>query len=631
MTLAATASLLQAVRSLRIGVIGDFALDVYYEVNRETGEISLETGKPVFHGSGVHAHPGGAGNVAHNLVALGVGEVQVFGLIGDDQFGRELTYLLRQQGVQVSALLPAMDAWDTCVYIKPHIGKSEDSRLDFGSSNRASAADLNRVLSQLENQLPHLDVLLVNQQFLHPLLTPHALNALDELLKSYPQVKVFSDLRNPETWLTRGALKSNVREIAHLLGESLIEERDDILCLQYASEANRLTGLPILLTRGENGLMYVHGENQVSMPGIYLSGEIDSVGAGDTCISAFAACLGAGGADELALEIANLASAVTTGKLYQTGTATPKEILALAENCAYTYHLDLAHDLRKAQYWKKSDIEIVEEWDSGTSIRYAVIDHDGTLSTLREGWDSVMHQFMVESIAGPAWDTLPETDLLRLTEACTQLINDTTGMPTIVQMEGLRERVLLEGYQHGEAVCSAEDHKARFLDRLMDQVNDRLMRFKAGERTLDDFTLKGTWDMLNKLLARGIILYLASGTDEEHVRREAEVLGYARLFEGGIHGAKAEDSIGAKRRVLMYLLNQKRVKGEEIMVLGDGPAEIMEGRKVGALCIGVASDEVRRHGWNPVKRTRLIRSGAHLVIPDYSQAGQLLEYIFPSS
>ncbi|NOX66139.1 MAG: HAD family hydrolase, partial [Chlorobi bacterium] len=55
---------------------------------------------------------------------------------------------------------------------------------------------------------------------------------------------------------------------------------------------------------------------------------------------------------------------------------------------------------------------------------------------------------------------------------------------------------------------------------------------------------------------------------------------------------------------------------------------IIEGRKVGALCIGVASDEIRRHGINYSKRTRLIKAGAHIVIPDFSQLPILMKTIF---
>ena len=59
--------------------------------------------------------------------------------------------------------------------------------------------------------------------------------------------------------------------------------------------------------------------------------------------------------------------------------------------------------------------------------------------------------------------------------------------------------------------------------------------------------------------------------------------------------------------------------GVQIVTFGDGPVEIRETRKRDGLAIGIASDEVRRHGWNREKRTRLIKSGAHIICPDFSE------------
>ena len=52
--------------------------------------------------------------------------------------------------------------------------------------------------------------------------------------------------------------------------------------------------------------------------------------------------------------------------------------------------------------------------------------------------------------------------------------------------------------------------------------------------------------------------------------------------------------------------------------------EIRETRKRGGLAVGVASDEVRRFGLNSAKRSRLIRAGADLIVPDFTQAPRLL-------
>jgi hypothetical protein len=53
-----------------------------------------------------------------------------------------------------------------------------------------------------------------------------------------------------------------------------------------------------------------------------------------------------------------------------------------------------------------------------------------------------------------------------------------------------------------------------------------------------------------------------------------------------------------------------------------------ECRKRDGIAVGIASDEIRRHGLNVEKRTRLIKAGAHVIIPDFSQSGRLCELLF---
>ena len=59
------------------------------------------------------------------------------------------------------------------------------------------------------------------------------------------------------------------------------------------------------------------------------------------------------------------------------------------------------------------------------------------------------------------------------------------------------------------------------------------------------------------------------------------------------------------------------------MVFGDGPVEMRECRKHNGIAVGIASDEIRRHGLDLEKRTRLVKAGAHIVVPDFSQFGKL--------
>jgi hypothetical protein len=64
-----------------------------------------------------------------------------------------------------------------------------------------------------------------------------------------------------------------------------------------------------------------------------------------------------------------------------------------------------------------------------------------------------------------------------------------------------------------------------------------------------------------------------------------------------------------------------------VVTFGDGPVEIRETNKRGGITIGVASNELRRYGLNESKRTRLIKAGADVVIPDFSQISQLLDLL----
>lgn len=209
-----------------------------------------------------------------------------------------------------------------------------------------------------------------------------------------------------------------------------------------------------------------------------------------------------------------------------------------------------------------------------------------------------------------------------LTDKVNQLISQTTGAPTIVQMEGLVEMVEREGHVKAEAVKTAEAYKAMYLEDLNRHVEKRIERFRSGELQIGDVTVKGVLGFILSMKEKGLKLYLASGTDEEYVIKEAEALGYAKYFEGGIHGAKAGGG-SAKRKVLNQLVNQEGIPAEQIIVIGDGPSEIREGRKFGAICVGVASDELRRYGINLHKRERLIRAGAHIIIEDFSQLDHL--------
>ena len=70
-----------------IGVLGDFCVDVYWELHPEAGELSLETGLKTIPVPESRYAPGGAGNIVENLRGVNVHDISCFGVVGRDPFG----------------------------------------------------------------------------------------------------------------------------------------------------------------------------------------------------------------------------------------------------------------------------------------------------------------------------------------------------------------------------------------------------------------------------------------------------------------------------------------------------------------------------------------------------------------
>jgi len=257
-------------------------------------------------------------------------------------------------------------------------------------------------------------------------------------------------------------------------------------------------------------------------------------------------------------------------------------------------------------------------------FRHVLFDFDGTISVIREGWERVMVPMMVEMIAGERGD--PDGSIRREVEA---YVDESTGIQTILQMQWLAEAVARR--RGAEHALTAQDYKAIYNERLLEPVRERLGRLERGELSRNELMVAGAERFVQALAERGLTLYLASGTDREYVQAEAAAVGVARYFGDRIYGALGSIEEYSKARVIREILHGHRLEGPELLVVGDGPVEIREGKARGAVALGVASDEVRRHGLNPRKRQRLIEAGADLLVADFTVAPALLTRLFPPS
>ncbi len=269
-----------------------------------------------------------------------------------------------------------------------------------------------------------------------------------------------------------------------------------------------------------------------------------------------------------------------------------------------------------------SDVEVISPEAACGRFRHALFDFDGTISVIREGWERVMAPLMVEMIAGEAGDA--DGSIRREVE---RYVDQSTGLQTILQMDWLAQTVATRRGP-GQAL-SAEQYKAIYNERLLRHIAQRLAGVESGRTPREEMMLAGAEEFLRALSVRGITLYVASGTDVGDVRREAAALGVARYFGGGICGAVGASRACSKAAVIRDILETHRLAGPELLIVGDGPVEIREGKARGAITVGVASDEVRRRGLNPRKRERLLAAGADMIIPDFAACEALLALLFP--
>ena len=244
-------------------------------------------------------------------------------------------------------------------------------------------------------------------------------------------------------------------------------------------------------------------------------------------------------------------------------------------------------------------------------IRAAIFDFDGTFSTLRCGWEKVMRALMLEMISGGPAEAAPAA----LQKEVDAYIDESTGIQTIYQMQWLRDRVAAAGL--AEETRDEWWYKSEYNRRLMEQVNVRLERLEQGLDDPQQYLIRGTAEFVQALTARGVKVYLASGTDHEDVVREAAALGVSQYFTE-IKGAPMHEAACSKEAVIRMILEEKGLAGEELLVVGDGKVEIALGAQAGAFTLGAATDEKALAGISPVKRARLVKAGADALTGDFT-------------
>ncbi len=330
-TIARLRAILDRITTVRVLVLGDYCLDIYWFIDSARSEKSIETGLMTNPVREQHYSLGGAANVVNNVIAAGCRNVRALGVVGDDPSGREMIRLLQATGADTEGMLIQREDWATLAYNKPYFENQEGNRFDFGNFNALSPKTARELLERCRARVPDADVVIVNQQVRQGIHTAELREGLVALIGAFPEKVFVVDSRHHSEAYSGAWMKINDHEAARLCGtqraagEPILRED----ALAAARQLYARFAKPVFVTRGRLGLVAVDHLGLCEIPGIRVPGRVDTVGAGDSALAGIALALGAGCDTVEAAQLGNFVAGVTIQKLNQTGTASPEEILAI--------------------------------------------------------------------------------------------------------------------------------------------------------------------------------------------------------------------------------------------------------------------------------------------------------------
>jgi phosphoglycolate phosphatase-like HAD superfamily hydrolase len=304
---------------------------------------------------------------------------------------------------------------------------------------------------------------------------------------------------------------------------------------------------------------------------------------------------------------------------------------------------------------KNNNSDMVIKAFDDRKIEYAFHDIDGTHSLIRdwppvmsiclydvicnglpEDFDSEENSKRLISLAGTM--ALPETDAFCVESA---------GLSALTQMEWAIRRSVQEGKISVE--CN-QDTNAQIIERInngeeyyddlpeTEQMNEMLRSqtprlFKLYEAVLngycrdknlllakenpEKFRVKGSYEFLKYLKANRVKNYFVTGAVVQKgmgMHEEVEALGYS-IGKGEL----IEDIIGStwtekkpKDAVMKDLIKELHISAENVLVIGDGRAEIQAGVELGAIVISRLPENAT------YQRQLHKKLGTNLIVEDFS-------------
>ena len=294
-------------------VVGDLMLDEYLwgEVDR----ISPEAPVQVVSIKNEYYAMGGAGNVVHNIVALGA-KVTAAGVIGTGRNGEILLNKFKGLGIDTAGIIqePGMPTTQKTRVIASH---QHVLRIDRETDKTISDSTIDKITRFIEDNITHVDVVLISD-YGKGLITKRLLSGVISAAQKHKKVTI-ADPKGLDFSKYSGVslLTPNKKEAALASG---IEIVDESTLLKAGNKILQTVGLDkLLITCGKDGMVLFDQNKEPYKVRAKTRQVYDVSGAGDTVLSVFGLAIASGASFKDAMSIANTAAGIVVGKV---GTAT---------------------------------------------------------------------------------------------------------------------------------------------------------------------------------------------------------------------------------------------------------------------------------------------------------------------
>ena len=314
-------ALVSALAGRRVVIAGDLIADEF--IYGQIARVSREAPVLILNYDSTELVPGGAGNAAANVAALG-GAASIVGIVGRDDAGRRLASTLGQRRVDVRAIgRPRGYRTPTKTRILAggiHSAKQQVVRIDRAAAARVDDRVRRAFEAHVLRASRRADALLVSD-YGSGLVNPSLVRDVREVFRR-------RGVDAPIVVDSRYALLRFRGMTACTPNESEVEQALDITVgdnartLERAGREllRRTHAKAVLVTRGGRGMaLFEAGHPPVHIPIVGSDQIADVTGAGDTVIATLTLALAAGATFEQAAHLANHAGGIVVMKR---GTAT---------------------------------------------------------------------------------------------------------------------------------------------------------------------------------------------------------------------------------------------------------------------------------------------------------------------